>query len=196
MNARVLCALTLSALVTGCAPAARVFLLPQPDGSASGVIVTTRKDQRLLNQPYQVADIAPSGRIEAAATSFALLRLRHPQLMTRQLPVSERFTLEFERGGSTLTPDSQARLIDIVARAKTLVGGEIVVTGHTDRTGTLETNDALSLERAHAVRQLLIERGFNAERIEAVGRGEREPLVPTADEVPEPRNRRVELLVR
>ena len=76
MNARVLCALTLSALVTGCAPAARVFLLPQPDGSASGVVVTTRKDQRLLNQPYQVADIAPSGRIEAAATSFAQLRLR------------------------------------------------------------------------------------------------------------------------
>ena len=74
-------------------------------------------------------------------------------------------------------------------------GGEIVVTGHTDRQGTVEANDQLSLQRALALRALFIERGFPPERIEAVGRGEREPLVPTADEVPEPRNRRAELLV-
>jgi outer membrane protein OmpA-like peptidoglycan-associated protein len=46
------------------------------------------------------------------------------------------------------------------------------------------------------VRALLIERGFKADLIEAVGRGEREPVVPTDDEVAEPRNRRAELLVR
>jgi flagellar motor protein MotB len=41
-----------------------------------------------------------------------------------------------------------------------------------------------------------VSRGFNAGLIEAVGRGEREPAVPTADDVDEPRNRRVEILVR
>jgi OmpA-OmpF porin, OOP family len=46
------------------------------------------------------------------------------------------------------------------------------------------------------VRAVLIERGFKAELVEAVGRGEREPLVPTDDEVAEPRNRRAEILVR
>ena len=57
-------------------------------------------------------------------------------------------------------------------------------------------NDRLSLERAEAVRAMLIQRGIKASFIRAVGRGEREPLVPTPDEQPEPRNRRVEVIVR
>ena len=71
-----------------------------------------------------------------------------------------------------------------------------MVAGHTDRQGSLEANDALSLQRAQAVRALLIERGFQVELIEAVGRGERDPVVPTEDEVVEPRNRRAEIEVR
>jgi outer membrane protein OmpA-like peptidoglycan-associated protein len=43
---------------------------------------------------------------------------------------------------------------------------------------------------------MLIERGLDAALVRAVGRGEREPLVPTADEVGETRNRRVEITVR
>ena len=74
--------------------------------------------------------------------------------------------------------------------------GEIVVVGHTDRVGTVESNDALSLQRAQAVRQLFIDRGFDPARVDAVGRGEREPLVPTDDELDEPRNRRTEIVVR
>jgi OmpA-OmpF porin, OOP family len=54
----------------------------------------------------------------------------------------------------------------------------------------------LSLVRAEAVRAMLMQRGIKASFVRAVGRGEREPLVPTADEQPEPRNRRVEVIVR
>jgi outer membrane protein OmpA-like peptidoglycan-associated protein len=42
----------------------------------------------------------------------------------------------------------------------------------------------------------LIARGIASESIVAIGRGKRELLVPTADGVAEPRNRRVEILVR
>ena len=62
-------------------------------------------------------------------------------------------------------------------------GGEILVVGHTDRQGTVEANDALSLKRAQAIVDLLTAQGFARELITARGRGEREPLVPTADEV-------------
>ena len=124
------------------------------------------------------------------------MRQSHPQLLAQRPPAPETFVLEFEPGTSQLTADSQARLADIVARAQARAGGEIVVTGHTDRQGSLEANDRLSLERAQSIRTLLVERGFRPELIEAVGRGEREPLVPTDDEVAEPRNRRAELLVR
>ena len=196
MNHRLLYALALCALLAACAPTTRVTLLPQADGSASGVIVTTREGQQVLNQPFQVAEVARSGRVGTATTSADAVRQSYPQLLAQRLPAPEKFVLGFEPGTSQLTAESQARLADIVARAQARSGGEIVVTGHTDRQGSLEANDKLSLERAHAIRTLLIERGFKRELIEAVGRGEREPVVPTDDEVAEPRNRRAELLVR
>jgi OOP family OmpA-OmpF porin len=196
MNHRLLYALALCALLAACAPTTRVTLLPQADGSASGVIVSTREGQQVLNQPFQVAEVARSGRVGTATTSADAVRQSYPQLLAQRLPAPEKFLLEFEPGTSQLTAESQARLADIVARAQARSGGEIVVTGHTDRQGSLEANDKLSLERAHAIRTLLIERGFKRELIEAVGRGEREPVVPTDDEVAEPRNRRAELLVR
>ena len=43
---------------------------------------------------------------------------------------------------------------------------------------------------------ILIQRGLKTSFIRAVGRGEREPLIATPDEEPEPRNRRVEVIVR
>ena len=196
MNHRLLCALALSALLAACAPATRVTLLPQVDGSASGVVVTTREGQQLLNQPYQVAEVARSGSIGTATTSADQVRQAYPQLLTQRPPAPEKFVLEFEPGTSQLTADSQARLADIMARAQARAGGEIVVTGHTDRQGTLEANDALSLRRANAIRDLLIEGGFQSDLVEAVGRGEREPVVPTEDDVVEPRNRRAEIVVR
>lgn len=183
-------------LLGACAPATRVTLLPQGEGVPSAVVVSTKEGQQVLSQPYQVAEIARSGRIGTATTSAEQVRQTYPQLVAQRPPAPERFVLEFEPGTSQLTVRSQAQLADIIARAQGRAGGEIVVTGHTDRQGSVEANDRLSLQRAQSVRTLLIERGFSPDLIEAVGRGEREPLVATEDEVAEPRNRRAELLVR
>lgn len=188
--------LGLCVLLTACAPATRVTLLPQADGTASAVEVSTRQGKQLLAQPYQVANVARSGEIRPDTTSADKVREAYPQLIALQPLAPERFVLEFEPGTSQLTAASQARLADVITRAQARSGGEIVVTGHTDRQGSLEANDKLSLERAQAIRALLIERGFKAELIEAVGRGEREPVVATDDEVAEPRNRRAEVVVR
>jgi OmpA-OmpF porin, OOP family len=62
--------------------------------------------------------------------------------------------------------------------------------------GSVGDNDHLSLARAQAVQDMLAQLGLRSDFIRAVGRGEREPLVPTPDEQPEPRNRRVEVIVR
>jgi outer membrane protein OmpA-like peptidoglycan-associated protein len=70
------------------------------------------------------------------------------------------------------------------------------VIGHTDRVGADDANDALSLQRAQTMREAMLGLGIPPARIRAAGRGEREPLVPTADGVEEPRNRRVEINVR
>lgn len=189
-------ALTVPLLLAACAPTTRVTLLPRADGRASAVTVTTGQGTLLLDKAYQQADVARNGDLSTDTTTAERLQARHPELIALQPLPPERFVLEFEPGTSQLTPDSQARLDTVMVQARARAGGEIVVTGHTDRQGSLEANDQLSLERAHAIRQLLVERGFKPDLIDAVGRGEREPVVPTEDEVAEPRNRRAEILVR
>jgi outer membrane protein OmpA-like peptidoglycan-associated protein len=52
------------------------------------------------------------------------------------------------------------------------------------------------LKRAAAVREVLLAVGVPEKLIEMAGRGEREPLIPTDDEIAEPRNRRVEINVQ
>ena len=187
---------TLVLTLAACAPATRVTLLPQADRKPSAVVVSSSKGNQVIDRPYQVAAVRRDGTLSLDQTSAEEVQKTHPRLLALQPAAPETFVLEFEPGSSTLTAESQALLPEVIARAQSRAGGEIVVTGHTDRQGALEANDKLSLERAEAVRSLMVERGFKAELIEAVGRGEREPAVPTDDEVVEPRNRRAVVVVR
>jgi outer membrane protein OmpA-like peptidoglycan-associated protein len=113
------------------------------------------------------------------------------------IPVSPKsFVLYFATGGNELTPESAEQLPEIGNLVSHLPAAEIIVFGHTDTVGSLETNDALSLRRAQTVRDRLITAGVPAERIVAVGPGKRDLLIATGDEVAEPRNRRVEVKIR
>ena len=182
--------------LSACAPATRVVLLPQPDVPNAAVTVQTARDRVVLAQPFAVAEVQGSGSVEQTQSSAEEVRKRYTQLLSVQPAAAQRFTLYFMPGGAQLTPESTAELTDVLARATERPGGEVVVIGHTDRVGTVQANDALSLQRAQAVRQLVLQRGFDAARVEAVGRGEREPLVATEDEVAEPRNRRADIVIR
>ena len=68
---------------------------------------------------------------------------------------------------------------------------DVLIIGHTDTVGTDAFNDGLSRQRGEVVRKALLARGIQIENVVVVGRGKREPIVPTADNVAEPRNRRV-----
>ena len=182
--------------LAACAPATRVVLLPQEGLPTAAVTVQARQGQVVLDQPYAVAEVASSGSVDTAQTDAQQVEKRYGQLLSVQPAAEQRFTLLFMPGGAQLTPESSAALADVLARATERPGGEVILIGHTDRVGSVESNDTLSLQRAQAVRQLVIDRGFDPNRVEAVGRGEREPVVQTADEVEEPKNRRAEIVVR
>lgn len=182
--------------LAACAPATRVVLLPQEGLPTAAVTVQARQGQVVLAQPYAVAEVASSGSVDTAQTDAQQVEKRYGQLLSVQPAAEQRFTLLFMPGGAQLTPESSAALADVLARATERPGGEVIIIGHTDRVGSVQSNDTLSLQRAQAVRQLVIDRGFDPNRVEAVGRGEREPVVQTADEVEEPKNRRAEIVVR
>jgi outer membrane protein OmpA-like peptidoglycan-associated protein len=110
-------------------------------------------------------------------------------------PVS--FIVSFASGSlKELTPEATVVFEQVKAELAMRPAPEITVIGHTDLVGNADANDKLSGIRAEVVKHLLVAAGLKADRIEAAGRGEREPLVPTAHGVAEARNRRVEINIR
>lgn len=103
--------------------------------------------------------------------------------------------IEFDSGRATISSSSSATLDEAAATLNANPNaGDLVIVGHTDSDGDAAANDALSLRRAEAVRQYLVDTGgVPAERLEAQGRGEREPKVDPEETVEDKqRNRRIE----
>jgi len=181
------------------APATRddlYVLVPDADGKTGALSVTPGAGQQVLAAPYASARIRQDGQIEAGEVSEDLVKQLFADALAAQPARPISFLLYFLEGRDDLTPDSQQVIQQVFAEIARRPSPEIVVIGHTDRVGTVASNDALSLRRAQKVRDDLIKRGIAPERIETAGRGEREPLVPTAPQVPERRNRRVEVSIR
>lgn len=185
-------------LATTSTPGTSVILLPDDDGRQTAVVVSTRGGEQRVSQPYQRAtaradsnDLPTLDQADPAAVQSAL-----KELFVLRPPKPDRFTLFFVTGGTALTLDSLNALDSVVSQALTRPGADITVTGHTDTEGSMLDNDALSIRRARQIKQMLVRRGFPADHIEAMGRGERELAVPTPDEVDEQLNRRVVIVVR
>ena len=107
-----------------------------------------------------------------------------------------RFTLYFRFESNQLTDESRAMLPEIRKAITERPVPDLVVVGHTDTTGTRAANFELGRTRALMVRTLLVAAGLDPAVIDVTSHGESEPLVQTADNTPEPRNRRVEISVR
>ncbi len=73
---------------------------------------------------------------------------------------------------------------------------QLAVTGHTDTVGTAAYNQALSERRATSVKAALVADGVAAGEITTIGVGKTGLLVPTADGVREPQNRRAEIVLQ
>ena len=93
--------------------------------------------------------------------------------------------------------DRARQIIAEAAQATTRVQvTRIAVNGYTDRSGTVRYNQGLSVRRAQNVANELVRDGVPRAAITARGFGESNPLVPTADGVREPQNRRVEIILQ
>jgi OmpA family len=96
---------------------------------------------------------------------------------------------------ATLTEADRQIISQAVEEYRRTGAARITATGHTDTSGSAAYNLELSLRRAEAVANELIRQGVPATDISTVGQGEENLLVPTADGVREPRNRRVEIVI-
>src|SRR5262249_35963656 len=103
--------------------------------------------------------------------------------------------LHFESGSTRLTPDGQQTATALLSVLKAYPSVRVALEGHTDSTGAAAANKALSQQRADAVKQMLVDGGVAADRIEAQGYGQERPVADNNSDTGRARNRRLELVV-
>jgi len=188
--------LALSALA-GCASRNDLYvLLPGKDGKTGALTVESQGDKRTLDTPYAAARVKNTGSVGGFTTSEAEVKQDFGPALAAQPKRPVSFFLYFLSDTDEFAPESKALVSQIFAEIARRPAPEIVIIGHTDRVGSMQYNDMLSRRRAERCRDELLKLGIPKIRITIAGRGWREPEIPTAQDVPEPRNRRVEISVR
>jgi outer membrane protein OmpA-like peptidoglycan-associated protein len=178
-------------------PISSVVLLPDTDGKAGSIIVRSDAQLQSISTAYGRASVDRRGGIKTAAEDGREIQQRYGSTLAARPLAPISFTVFFEFGSAVdIAPVFQPTLEKLKMSIGDYPAADVTVIGHTDRVGTLESNDALSVKRAETVRDLILQSGLQPAALDVAGRGEREPLVPTEDEVPEARNRRVEINLR
>ena len=173
-----------------------VVLLPDADKTVGAAGVSNAQGAVDLDEEREAALVSANRAPVLTKFSDADVKRLFSDALSALPPAPRRFTLFFRFESDELTDQSQALIAEVLAAASAHAVQDVIVIGHTDTMGTQQANYALGLKRALMVRNLLIASGLNSTAIETTSVGELDPLVKTADETPEPRNRRVEVAVR
>ena len=193
--------------MTACAPnppvpppaarvsASHVILMPDQDGKVGQAVYRTAQGETVLTQANQATrlDGSPGNSYTAVAADIDRTFGRALAALPRG-PRS--FLLYFVAGGARLLPESEALFDAIKVELATRAVPDVSVIGHTDTEGDSVINEKLGLERARAVASRLALPNADGRAVSVESHGEKNLLIPTPDNTPEPRNRRVEVMIR
>jgi outer membrane protein OmpA-like peptidoglycan-associated protein len=175
-----------------------VVLIDDPDGKVGQAVVSTDGGEQALTQKNQSTRIKMPQAIPESPRLMSddEISERFAGALKAQPERPEHFLLYFVSGTTDLDENS----LLLLQRIKEQVSGQpladIRIIGHTDTVGAAEANAELALDRAREVARELVEVGVDERLLRIDSHGEGNPLVVTEDNVEEPRNRRVEVVVR
>ena len=184
--------------VVGCAKKTTFVLLPDPDGTVGEISVTTNKGTQIVSKADHATEVSSAQELpsqpermdqETIQKKFGMALAADPGR-----PIT--FSLYFRSGTNQLTEASKNMIPDIITAIAARKSKDISVVGHTDRVGAADLNFRLSRKRADAIKSMLVSQGVKPILIHVDAHGESNPLIATADEVAEPKNRRVDVTVR
>ena len=175
-----------------------IVLLPDDRGKTGAIVVTgPGGSELLLDKPRQAVAVTERS---GAGTPYTLAEEELRSMVgpaLSSLPARPKtYRFYFVRDEVVLTVESRAAIQEALRDIAHRNPVEISTVGHTDTLGTRRHNQQLGLERARMVADLIVRAGIDRSIVRVSSHGEGNLLVPTGDEVPEPRNRRVELTVR
>lgn len=175
-----------------------IVLLQDADGKVGQVTVTTKGGAKTLTLPNTVTEVTGIG--ESPSDPKKMDQHQIDSLFADSLkalpPAPVSFQIYFLPNSTKLTAESKSVIPVILSLAKTREFYEVSIIGHTDTTGSDKHNLRLSSARARAVSSALMSYGFPPDLIGISYYGKRDPLIPTGDNVREPRNRRVEVIIK
>jgi OmpA-OmpF porin, OOP family len=173
-----------------------VIVLPGENGKIGGVVVRRGNQEQVLDTAYASSRIGADGVLQRRQVSPDQVEQDYGKTIAALPRKPATFIVYFMSGSDELTQDSKGKLGQVLAEIRTRSAPDVLLIGHTDTVGSLESNDALSRQRAEKVRAILVQAGIKADQIEVTGRGKRDLLVQTGDNVAELYNRGVEINVR
>lgn len=186
----------LSTLSLCACSSSRVILL-ENNKEHNAIVVSTKSGELTLDQANTYTDLSKiSAPTKAKTISVEKLEKSYGTFIATAPKAPISFLLYFEPNGATLTSASKSLFPEIKQAIRTRVPCDINIIGHADRTGSKQYNIGLSLKRARQVQKWILDQNLEISNIFVESYGEEDPLVPTKDGVPEPRNRRVEILIR
>ena len=172
-------------------------LLIDEDRSVGRTVVSNPHGKTELSAAYASTHAtANSAPTPVALMSEAEVQRIFGAALSALPPLTQQFTVYFRFESEELTPESRSQLPEILEAVKNHSAQEVVLIGHTDTTGTANRNFDLGLSRARSVRNILVSIGLQPTIIQVISHGEADQLVKTDDEIFEPKNRRVEIMVR
>ena len=179
-------------------PPTLIALRPDPETKATGRARVSNEFGSMNLATARAATRATGNAAPGAVTTIsdAEVALWFGDALAALPPAPRHFTLQFRFESDALTSESTALIPEILTAVKALAVPEVVVVGHTDTMGDPKSNVALGLKRATMVRSILIQAGLPPSTIVITSHGEADLLVRTRNNVPEPRNRRVDITVR
>lgn len=193
-----LASVSLVLFLTGCCARSMVVLIPDPDGNVGQLVVANEGGQQVLNEKNQSVQMTDRKTAPGKVTTLNAEEIRSTfsdALAAQPLPPAT-FILYFLPDSNELTDESKAVLPQIFQTIQKRDSTDIVISGHTDTVGAKEYNYKLAIDRAQVTAEILVANGAVSANITVTSHGEGNPLIKTADEVAEPRNRRVEVVIK
>ncbi|HMV94499.1 MAG TPA: OmpA family protein, partial [Thauera aminoaromatica] len=117
------------------------------------------------------------------------------QTTDNQLKVDIPADVSFDVGRHAIKPNMRPVLDRLASTLNQHPVTTVTIIGHTDSTGSDAVNDPLSINRAAATRDYLVQRGVSAQRIAVDGRGSRQPVADNSTASGRAMNRRVEIFI-
>ena len=175
---------TVAGAVLGAATGGKNTVRGAAIGGVAGAIAGNVWSRRMEEQRQAMEQATAGTGVDVVRTQDNQLKLNIPS------------DISFATGSAALQPQLRTVLQQFAEGLRANPGTLVRVAGHTDNVGSDASNNTLSIARADTVRDFLEDRGVSRSRIEAVGRGEREPIASNDTADGRAKNRRVEIFLR